>query len=198
MYLTQLVLNPFSAAVQRDIADAYALHRTVMSGYPATIPAGERVLHRLELSSDTGALTLLVQSLTAPDWSHLAGYTALPPAMREWTPAFTVGASWRFRLVGNPVVVRDGRRCPLPHTDEQLGWLLRKGQLHGFDVLAVTPTRHHVVGMRHRSSGYFVLNAVQFDGVLQCTDADALVSAVSRGIGRARAFGCGLLTLARV
>ena len=38
--------------------------------------------------------------------------------------------------------------------------------------------------------------AVQFDGVLQVTDPDKLVAAVETGIGSAKGFGFGLLSLA--
>ena len=40
--------------------------------------------------------------------------------------------------------------------------------------------------------------AVQFDGVLQVTDADLLVRAVQAGIGSGKGFGFGLLSLAPV
>jgi CRISPR system Cascade subunit CasE len=39
-------------------------------------------------------------------------------------------------------------------------------------------------------------NAAMFEGMLACTDADKLRSAVISGIGRGKAFGMGLLSLA--
>ena len=42
------------------------------------------------------------------------------------------------------------------------------------------------------------LFGVRFDGVLQVTDVGALVEAVRGGIGPAKAFGFGLLSLAPV
>ena len=38
----------------------------------------------------------------------------------------------------------------------------------------------------------------RFSGTLEITDADAIRHTLTHGIGRARAYGCGLLTLAPV
>jgi CRISPR system Cascade subunit CasE len=40
------------------------------------------------------------------------------------------------------------------------------------------------------------LSTARFDGVLEITDVDALRHALCRGVGRGKAYGCGLLTLA--
>ncbi|MER6441267.1 type I-E CRISPR-associated protein Cas6/Cse3/CasE [Streptomyces sp. NPDC001185] len=48
---------------------------------------------------------------------------------------------------------------------------------------------------RRRGKPVTVLT-VTFDGQLEITDPDALRRALTQGIGRARAYGCGLLTLA--
>jgi len=41
------------------------------------------------------------------------------------------------------------------------------------------------------------LVTVTYDGLLEVTDPDALRRTLTRGLGRAKAYGCGLLTLAR-
>ncbi len=42
------------------------------------------------------------------------------------------------------------------------------------------------------------LSTAQFDGVLTVVDADRLREALTAGIGRGKAYGCGLMTLARM
>ncbi len=79
MHLSRLILNPRSRPVQRDLADPYQLHRTVMSGFPATLPNTERVLYRLDEDPRAGRLSLLVQSQEPPDWSALPADYLLPP-----------------------------------------------------------------------------------------------------------------------
>jgi CRISPR system Cascade subunit CasE len=47
-----------------------------------------------------------------------------------------------------------------------------------------------------RGMGTVTLTTVTYDGVLDITDADAFRQALTQGIGHAKAYGCGLLTLA--
>src|SRR5690606_23959414 len=47
-----------------------------------------------------------------------------------------------------------------------------------------------------RRSRTVTIRRVQFDGVLAVTDADQFRSTLTQGVGPAKAYGCGLLTLA--
>ena len=49
-----------------------------------------------------------------------------------------------------------------------------------------------------RGTNRITVRQASFDGVLQATDAAALKRALLDGVGRARAYGCGLLSLAPV
>ena len=42
------------------------------------------------------------------------------------------------------------------------------------------------------------INRTVYEGVARVTDPDALRRALVAGIGRSKAYGCGLMTLARV
>ena len=48
-----------------------------------------------------------------------------------------------------------------------------------------------------RGNGLVRLSIATFEGVLEVSDPQALRHAVVNGIGRGKAYGCGLLTLAR-
>jgi CRISPR system Cascade subunit CasE len=185
------------------------MHRSLMRAFPDDLKAGtERVLFRLEIQ-DRGAMpTLLVQSWTLPDWSWLGaearGYllpTSVPnPAIKSFDMQAASEQELAFRLRANPSVKRDGRRCGLYCWDEQRQWLTRKGEQGGFRVLSVQPVGWTMLtdyvcrdkGITHK----LTLLAVQFDGLLQVTDPDHLRESVEGGIGSAKAFGLGLLSLA--
>lgn len=212
LYLSRLVLNPASRQVRRDLADPYELHRTVMRAF-----AGRRevagVLHRLETTTDD-RLVLLVQSAEAPDWSALAvGDYLLPddpaaaldnPAVKPFDPAPAVGRVLRFRLRANPTVKkkRDGRlsnRVPLLRAEEQEAWLARQADRHGFALLRLALADEQTERGRVASQGpaqTMQVFSVQFDGLLRVTDETRLAAALREGIGPARAFGCGLLSVA--
>ncbi len=153
MYLSRLHVDQQSRAVRRDLGDLQALHRTIMSAFPATdrdADAAGRVMWRLEAGDHRDHIVLLVQSTAAPDWSRLArGYLADDhPEVKPIDAviaALAAGMSLRFRLVANPTVKidtksgpegvrRNGRRVPLRGDEALLAWLVRKGADAGFTV----------------------------------------------------------------
>lgn len=71
------------------------------------------------------------------------------------------------------------------------------------DGLGASPQPTPLVQVSSRETIHFrrgaqkvTLARARFDGLLEVTDADRLRSALTSGIGRAKAYGCGLMTLA--
>lgn len=212
MYLSKLTLNPHSRQVQRELANSYQLHRTIMSGFPATLPDDERVLYRLDTEPRSGELTLLVQSIHEPDWSPLVVADqkrylhAMPETPKQFEPDLPTGSFLRFRLRANPTIKKqrddhkNGNRVPLLREEEQTAWLDRKSEQHGFRVLQVQVTgKDELCGWKKEENNSHKLQfyTVQFDGVLQVTDRERFIAAVAQGVGPAKGFGCGLLSIAR-
>jgi CRISPR system Cascade subunit CasE len=214
MYLSRLILNPRNRRVQKEIAQPYQMHRSLMRAFPDDLKEGnERVLFRLE-TARTGDLTLLVQSLTLPDWSWLAepearGYL-LPvdkpnPAVKSFDINLAIGQVLAFRLRANPTVKRrfdeeTHKRVGLYREEEQIEWLKRKGEQGGFRVLSVRTSNQDTINgyiRRDEERHKLKLLAVQFDGLLQVTDPDRLCDTVRRGVGSGKGLGFGLLSLAR-
>jgi len=214
MYLSRLTLNPRTRRVQREIADTYQLHRSLMNGFPDDLAEGdERVLFRLEQHPRSGALTLLVQSLNKPDWSWLEADNVrdylLPvsepnPAVKEFDLDLSPGQTLAFRLRANPTARRqleDGsrKRIGLQREEEQVEWLEHKAAAGGFRVLSVrTGNQTKVYGRIYRNGNKhrLTLLSVQFDGLLRVDDPNRIQEAVRRGVGSGKAFGFGLLSLA--
>lgn len=132
----------------------------------------------------------------------------------------TRGAEFAFALVANPVRdVRVGERVAkrLPHVTaaQQAQWLRDKAGRHGFEIVerevesarpdGSTESRsveELVVSDRmdrsfKRGSGRVTLRTARFEGVLRVADSDAFRAALCRGIGPAKGYGCGLLTVQR-
>ncbi len=230
MYLSRLLLDPRSPSVRRDAGNLHAMHRTVMSAFPGlpgeAARAAHGVLWRLEPDERRGRLELLVQSTTIPDWSSVPpGYLREPsPETKSVDTALaslTSGMRLRFRLVANPTRKidtksgpdgdrRNGQRVPLRGEEEQLSWLIRKGQAAGFSVGAnpgeavrsvVARPLGDLVGWRKHAgdeAARITLRGTGFEGVLSVTDGELLRQAVCTGIGPGKAYGFGLLSVAPV
>lgn len=217
LYLSRLLLNPRSGQARREMHDPYNLHRTLMYAF-ADKRDQSGVLHRLDTDSRSGLRFLLVQSQVEPDWSYLVekAYLMPPnpfvpdenPAVKLFNLSLRTGQILRFRLVANPTVKQDGKRRPLLKQKERYEWLKtigtgderKKRDSRGFKVLEMDLQQPRIQSSRiHRDnqiSHKLTLNIVQFDGFLQVIDPDKLLTAVRTGIGPAKAFGCGLLSLA--
>lgn len=200
MYLSQLMLNERQPQVHRDLGNAHKFHQRLMHGFPdqpTDTPRSDwHILYRQEPDS----YQVLVQSAIEPDWSCLpSGYIQDDPQVKPFNLAPVVGQRLRFRLKANPSK-RDNqtrKTVGIYGREDQLAWLARKGERHGFDLLAVDVIpAPNVFGTKKGVKGPIRLHTVLFQGVLQVQDPAALVAAVQQGIGRGRSYGCGLLSLA--
>jgi len=199
MYLSQLVVNPRSRVARSDLADRYELHRTLMSAFPAELPANERILYRVEDNRNVPVVSVLVQSHYLPDWESVermqrGGYLVDLPRIRVIVHEVTAGQRLPFRLQANPTVKRDGKRHAIYADFELLTWLSRQGDRHGFTC---TPLDVQVVklGKKHGQKRRQTWHAVQFDGALTVTETAAFEEGLASGIGSAKAFGFGLLSI---
>lgn len=191
---------------------------------PATGEFLDRLLFRVDAGG--GPPTLLVQSGVEPDWTRLPGdYLRDAPACKPLDVTFTAGQRLRFRLranttkrvaAGNPRLggTMVGKRVSLNTEADQIRWLLRKGEAGGFTipggwVSATRPETGETVelpnfrvdavpeGRVHGLKGTAgVLAAVRFEGVLVVTDPDRFRQTLYRGVGSAKGFGFGLLSVA--
>lgn len=228
MYLARAFLNPASRAVRADLADVMSLHRTLMHSFPDDSGPSARkqhgILYRVDEDPRRGRVVLLVQSATQPDFTHLpAGYVldlsddldtvaGVPdnPAVRavdEERGRIRVGDRFAFRLRANTTKKiltksgpdgerRNGKRVPVRGDDARLAWLTRRALKGGFATESVRVTE-----LPARSGGGrrgLTFAGAIFEGHLRVTDADAFRAVLAEGIGPAKAFGFGLLSIQRV
>lgn len=202
MFLSQLWINLRHRPARRDLGDRYELHRTLMSAFPAQLPADERILYRVEEAPRQAYAKALVQSQTRPEW-HTAErlndmrYLRRLPAVKSFAPQAQAGLRLHFRLQANPTVKRQGKRCAIYGERELLAWLARKGEAHGFEA-APLDVRCVKLGKLHGRGRRQTWHGVQFDGVLRVSRPQAFLDGLQGGIGSGKAFGFGLLSVARL
>ncbi|GAA2699151.1 type I-E CRISPR-associated protein Cas6/Cse3/CasE [Nonomuraea recticatena] len=193
---------------------------------PPAAGEGPRVLWRIDANSRAETYLYIV-SPDKPDLTHLVEQAGWPQTGRwdtyDYTPLLArlaEGDRWSFRLTANPV--HTARRTDDEPTKitahvgvrHQTDWLLQRQQRAGFTILHKPPDRRHLpegdehelvihnrrqlafgkTGQRQRVT----LMTVTYDGLLEITDPDAFRRTLTHGLGRAKAYGCGLMTLAAV
>lgn len=201
MFLSQLYLKRLDRVAMKALADVYRLHQVVMKGF-AAYSSTDRVLYRVEPEERNGQVTILVQSLQKPDWSCFtdANSGVASTRIKEFSLAFKADDTFNFRLRANPVVTRDGKRYGLIRDESLLEWLGKKEKAVGARFCSMSVIDEgYVTGNKvnqekqHRMS----LKIARFEGVLEVVDPVVFEEVFSLGIGPAKAFGCGLLSLAR-
>ncbi len=82
-----------------------------------------------------------------------------------------------------------------------LAWLKKQAVTSGFtfqtDDIAVEGYEQHRIARRGRSTPPVLFSSIDFEGAFTITDPVALMSAVQRGFGASKAFGCGLMLIRR-
>lgn len=204
MYLTRLTLDPRSAQARRDLADAYDMHRTLVRAFvTGEQDTPTRFLWRLEMGSNPwSSPMLLVQSCESGNWDALQalpGYLQRPleNKVMDLDALIQPQQQYRFRLLANPTVTRAGKRYGLVGESEQLAWLQRQGERHGFQVESAWVSTSDLLDSRRGGSAPIMVRRACFEGVFQVERADEVRQALGNGIGPAKAFGCGLLSVVR-
>ena len=76
-----------------------------------------------------------------------------------------------------------------------MAWLRRKGEEGGFQLVQTIPVpEDFIIGSTGRKKMTFY--SVKFDGVIRVQDPDVFIRTVENGIGSAKGFGFGLLSIA--
>ena len=219
MFLTHMALNPQRRSTRDLVSSPQRLHAAVLSAFvPGTGERG-RILWRLD-APQHHLLDLYIVSPIAPSLEAMADQAGWP-SQPEWRTAdydpflgrLEGGQRWAFRLRANPVknVPHSdggrGQRMPLHKVPDQLQWLDDRAPKHGFRVADgelgpnVRIAERGATSFARRSDGErrtVTLTIATYEGVLEVEDPSALRASLVQGIGAAKGYGCGLMTLARL
>ncbi len=161
-------------------------------------------LFRVEVD---GPARILVQSVQKPDWSwafqNAPGFLLEQPRVKKFEPEFQQGQELRFRLRANPTkrLSKQRRRVPVGTDEKTLWqWLCDKGRSGGFQLPdapdgAIRDVARHEAS-KNGSKNPIRYMSVLYEGRLSVTDAQEFTQTIAKGIGPAKAFGCGLLSVA--
>lgn len=218
MHLTRFEINAARRGARRLLSSPQNVHAAVLSAFPpgAAEPSeAGRVLWRVDA---VGAAThLYLVSPGKPDLTHLVEDAGWPSTQGWVTKDYETllerlaeGDRWAFRLRANPT--RSGRKTSeSPATqrfghltvDQQLAWLTARADAAGFEIpvgqldqLQAAVVHREVVRFDRRGA-QVTLAMATYEGALVVRDPVALRRTLTHGLGPAKGYGCGLLTLAR-
>jgi CRISPR system Cascade subunit CasE len=175
-----------------------------------------RNLWRIDWLDDT--CYLLVLSPRRPNFAILAQQFGYLNSEKGWETKnydsllmrLQLGQSWRFRLCANPTrrsgnerEASSGRGKVFAHvtTEQQKKWLLSRAENWGFSLeedkfdVVNSQWKNFKKGKdgRHEVS----IHTVTFEGILTISDVERFKQTLLSGVGRAKAYGCGMITIAR-
>lgn len=219
MYLSKVILDVWGGQSALVLTDFYRAHQFVAAACPPGTDT-PRTLFRIEQDGQTP--WLLVQSPSCGDWdraTHMYGVDIIEVQSKAFDMAKLIsrGQLVRFRLRANPVrtikaadrsaTQKPGKparnkniRVPLIHEVDQRDWLQRRMKSAGLEVVQaeVRDEGSLVKGgpREQRNRNRMRIQSVRFDGLARVSDVDHAIRAVHDGIGPAKGFGFGLLSIA--
>ncbi|WP_166851578.1 type I-E CRISPR-associated protein Cas6/Cse3/CasE [Isoptericola sp. BMS4] len=209
MYLSRIQINPVRRGGRKLLGSPQAMHAAVLAAFPQADEERGRVLWRVD--RDGPRTWLYVVSGPEPDFAHVVEQAGWPTTQSTWAVRpygallgrLEAGQTWAFRLTANPTRTSGGKRYGHVTAAQQQEWLLSRAAGWGFAVRGGTGAPDVVVHDRRvdrfqRSGRTVTIAKATFDGLMTVADADALRSALAHGVGPAKGYGCGLLTLAPV
>lgn len=205
-HLTLIELNPRHSRARKDMRQPHDMHRTLMRMFSfedndGRARSSDGILWRVEPGD---APTVLAQSGSQPDINRLPdGYTSREPRTKSidsFLESLADGDLLRYRVAVNPAVLiraqGNNRLRVIPAANRTEWWQRRCPSLgiQNVDAPAVVGERPRDI---HRNGDAFKLIVARIDGFALVGDAHRLRSAIRTGTGRGKAWGCGLLTVAR-
>ena len=201
--LSCLRLNLAVRECRADLRNVLPMHQRVMSMFPHAAAGSDRrtfgVLWRAETS---GMPMLLLQSPEVPDFSVLPDRYAIYEHANIDRRLFKLrnGQIIRYRTLASPTRdSNDGGLCrtdAVPVREPAEWWQAVSAQAGLAGISTAVPGRVPARPLRIPGDGRLVhVCAAWFNGLAEIVDADRVRAAAKGGVGGAKAWGCGLLTV---
>lgn len=204
------------------VSSPYKTHAAIEASFPSGSlreDADCRILWRIDDGLTADAARLYIVSPEVPFVHEVAnrfGVSEGSVRSKEYAPfvgRIAENDLFRFRLKANPTrtVLIDkakkpcdgvvGSVCGHVTVSQQIGWLASRAEARGFELVGGSSevvVSHRSREVFYRNGSKVTLTTAQFDGVLRVLDAGAFRRTLGFGIGRAKGFGCGLVTVVPV
>jgi CRISPR system Cascade subunit CasE len=186
------------------IRDAYSLHKVVYSLFTDVRSKDEKINSQssgflfADYGGDYNSRKILLLSNRKPMTQINGKFVELH--IKEIPEAFLHHHTYRFKVIVNPTRRNNANRklMPVKSRDGIANWFAERSQASwGFKV----PIEHlqvdrvEVLTFEDKARRKITLAQAHLRGILQVTEREQFIHSFLSGIGRGRAFGCGLLHL---
>lgn len=211
LYLSQISfkMNPETFRFLGELNFTYKAHQLVSLTQPENAQGG-RVLWRLE-SAKNKLPKLLVQTDFVPDFVRLEasefGKFVEKPEVKKIKIDTKIGQQFGFKVRVNPTMRefvknlpkgKRGPRLPILEISELAKWILRKEENSGFKIYHSQIDPEAPLIFKKPNGDAVVLYSTCLSGKLIITDSALFLETVGKGLGSAKGFGFGMISLKRI
>ena len=207
MYLSRVEIDRENRRKIRDLTHLGAYHSWVEDSFVGQISMLERSRKLWRMDSIRGREYLLILSEEKPSLEALEKYgvegSGETKSYDSLLATIKDGQIYRFRATLNPVVSKiiegekRGRPVPLLTIENQSHFLLARAEKNGFslnpDDFVIKERKFGT--LKKKGTRDTPISQVTYEGILKVIDSERFKKTLCEGIGKKKAYGCGLLTV---
>lgn len=209
MYISRVEIDVQNRKKMRDLTHLGAFHNWVERLFTNEFEDGIRTRKLWRIDELNGKQYLMVVSEKVPNKESFTMYgvegTAQVRLYDTFLDKLQKGQRMRFRATLNPVISLSsgkssgerGKVVPCLSKEEKMKYLLDKSERNGFSL---SEDEFCISGMQtkklyKRDGNDATVSTVTYDGNLTITDPSLFRKVLETGLGKKKAYGCGLLTV---
>lgn len=207
MYLSRVQIDFLNRRKTKDLSHLGAYHNWVESAFRKFERDNERTRKLWRIDTLCGKKYLLILSNEKPDIQALEKYgienSAQTKSYDKLINSIEDGKKYRFRATLNPVhsikTEKSNRGRIVPHitVEQQMKFLLERAEKNGFlldDKDFIIVERDFKL-LKKSNQRDIRISVVSYEGLLTVTNKDLFINLLILGIGREKAYGCGMITV---
>lgn len=213
MYLSRVEIEQEDRRKIRDLNHLGAYHSWVENSFVNEFNLDKRTRKLWRIDEIHDKKYLLIVSENMPDLECLEKYGVKGSAeCKSYLPfleSLDNGQTFRFKATLNPVVSvstgklsgKRGRVFPLLSDGSRREYFKNKSEKNGFyigdDDFYISHSDFEILKKTYGNSGSKTvkINKVTYEGRLRITDVVAFRELLVKGMGKKRAYGCGMITI---
>jgi len=207
MYISRVEVDMNNRRKIKKLSHVAAYHSWVENSFPDEKNSNLRTRKLWRLDRLNGKTYLLVVSEEMPDLLNLEKYgvegTAQTKSYDNFLSAICKGDKMRFRVVLNPVISLSrgsgNKNLVKPHVtiEHQMRYLMDRSIKNGFELDEKDfeiVERGYENFYKEGQKKVKLIKAV-YEGILTVNDVDLFRTVLTKGIGKKRAYGFGMMTV---